>query len=60
MILSVHSVLCESVSGENRKNYDSCIESFDEMTVESLRNSTAEDLCKKQKLCPIDYEKGEV
>uniref|UniRef100_A0A2K6VEJ0 Saposin B-type domain-containing protein n=1 Tax=Onchocerca volvulus TaxID=6282 RepID=A0A2K6VEJ0_ONCVO len=51
------NVLCESISGENRKNYDSCIESFDEITVENLRNSTAEDLCKKQKLCPIDYEK---
>ncbi|KAM3718994.1 putative E3 ubiquitin-protein ligase RING1a [Dirofilaria immitis] len=50
-------VLCESVSGKDRKNYDSCMESFNEMTVERLKNSTAEDLCKKQKICPTHYER---
>ncbi|VIO94734.1 Uncharacterized protein BM_BM17541 [Brugia malayi] len=54
---SYKHVLCESVSAKNHKNYDSCIESFNEITVEKLKNSNAEDLCKEQKICPINYKK---
>ncbi|EFO22537.1 hypothetical protein LOAG_05945 [Loa loa] len=51
------NVLCESISAKNRKNYNSCIESFNEMTVEKLKTLSAEDLCKNQKICPIHYKK---
>ncbi|VDN91755.1 unnamed protein product [Brugia pahangi] len=57
---SYKHVLCESVSAKNYKNYESCIESFNEITVEKLKNSNAEDLCKEQKICPINYKKGKI
>ncbi|KAL3995152.1 hypothetical protein ACH3XW_24630 [Acanthocheilonema viteae] len=51
------NVLCESISAKSRKNYHYCMESFNEMTVEKLKTQSAEELCKNQKLCPIQYKK---
>ncbi|VDK80272.1 unnamed protein product [Litomosoides sigmodontis] len=51
------SILCESISAKNRKNYHTCIRSFNEVTVEKLKTLSADDLCRSQKICPIDYKK---
>uniref|UniRef100_A0A915Q422 Saposin B-type domain-containing protein n=1 Tax=Setaria digitata TaxID=48799 RepID=A0A915Q422_9BILA len=57
---SYKQALCESISGKNHKSYESCIESFTDMAVEKLKSSTAEELCKKQKLCPANFKKAKI
>lgn len=57
-VVSLFQVLCESISAKSRQNYLSCMESLNEMTVEMLKASSAEDLCKSQKICPASYRKG--
>ncbi|VDN02249.1 unnamed protein product [Thelazia callipaeda] len=48
---SYKKVLCESLSGTDEKNLNSCMQSLNEVTIEKLKNSYAEDICKMQKLC---------
>uniref|UniRef100_A0A0R3RKY4 Saposin B-type domain-containing protein n=1 Tax=Elaeophora elaphi TaxID=1147741 RepID=A0A0R3RKY4_9BILA len=55
-ISPLFQILCESLSAKSRKNYNFCIESFDDVTVEKLKTLSAENLCKNQKLCPVNYK----
>lgn len=53
-------VLCESLSGKSKEHYATCVESFNEVTVEKLKSTTADELCKKQQLCSQKQKKGEI